>query len=84
MNIGRKNRLNRLFQKNRTVIVPLDGFLIEGTKDNTINVNEKFKSIIKGEPNGILGYTGTFNSLSKLTDMPINGILNLRTVLSFT
>ena len=74
-NIGKKRRLNRIFNSDgKCLIVPLDDNLISGSITGISDIKEKIQQIESAKPNAILAYQGT---LSLVTDLNIPCILNL-------
>lgn len=57
--IGKQRRIEKLFTKNKTMIVPVDDSLIIGPKDNLLDLKKTIKTISLGRPNGIMGFKET-------------------------
>lgn len=55
-NIGKKRRLARLIPNGKTLVVPIDDSLIFGPKDGLFKIESTIESIVKGEPNALLGF----------------------------
>jgi len=54
--LGKKRRLARLFRNGKTIIVPIDDSLIFGPKEGLLKINETVETIVRSEPNALLGF----------------------------
>lgn len=74
--LGKNRHLNRIFNYEKCVIVPMDDSLISGSEQGLFDLDAKITEICSARPNAILGYVGSLSLLSRKSyDIPI--ILNL-------
>lgn len=64
-NIGKRRRMERMFNHGKTFIVPVDDSLISGPKQGLLDLNTTLKAIISGNPNAIMGFKSSIEFLSE-------------------
>lgn len=62
-NVGKQKRLDRLFYKGKTLIVPVDDSLIFGPKDGLLNLSQTIESIATSNVDAILGFKKDYDYL---------------------
>lgn len=66
--IGKKIRLDRLFTKGKTLVVPVDDSLIFGPKQGLLDLEDTIRKIVSASPNALLGFK---KDLELVTEMGI-------------
>jgi DhnA family fructose-bisphosphate aldolase class Ia len=81
--IGKRRRLNKLFDNGKTIVVPIDDSLIFGAKQGLLNLSETIEKIVKGRPNALLGFKKDIEILTEIdSNIPFIFNVTASTVLS--